>query len=256
MKQVIIIMALQFMSIANLTVAQSKIIETPYMREAVAQAQKDDLVVFDLDNTVLQQNQTMGTDQWHTYLLEKLKDPDMSITAWLRVQYLTNVNPVDLDTPYLIQDLQSKGVIVMALTARPLDAISATERQLKSIKVNFSPAAPNLPSLANNKTVRYKNGVIYVGNKNNKGLVLVSTLKDIGIPKRVIFIDDKEKYIKSMEEAFKNVPTQNINYRFSRADDRVKAFSALVAENQWACFNRTSIILNDLQAQNINEFCK
>src|SRR5690349_6313422 len=118
--------------------AQAEIREANSMQVALENVRAGDLVVFDIDNTILSPTQTLGSDQWYGYLVEKYKRGgadessaiDLALRDWIAVQKVTRVNPVERITPQLIRSLQKRGIPLMALTARPGELKTATARQL------------------------------------------------------------------------------------------------------------------------------
>src|SRR5262249_21763684 len=150
-----------------------------------------DVVVFDIDNTILEPIQTLGSDQWVDHLIERNKEAGLSVEKaveaalrdWEQVQRVTEVRLVETQTVKLIRKLQFQNVATLALTARPSQLRSVTENQLASLDVRFD---------------RY--GVQFADGKN-KGLVLKDFLAKMGLaPRRLIFIDDKLKNIKNMDD--------------------------------------------------------
>jgi len=211
------------------------------MRLALSSLSPDDLVVFDLDNTVLEPKQTLGSDQWWGALVQKNlasgmnedQAIDAAITDWMKVQKETKVQAVEMDTPSLISNLQKKMIPSFALTARPQEVKNITLLQLRSLKIQFSK-------------------VIFLGPKQSKGEVLAEFVKRMSKkPRRIIFIDDKVKHVQSVENAFKKSNITNINYRYGAADPKVKNYNQRIADIEWSYFIHYGILLTDQQAATI-----
>lgn len=224
------------------TPAAADIIQTDSMEEALQYAKRQDLVVFDIDNTILEPNQTLGSDQWYGYILTKYlqvgmdedKAIDHAIKDWIPVQQKTNVRAVEASTPRLIRGLQKRGISVMALTARPLQLAEETIDQLESIEVRLH---SRVTAFKSHGEIKYHKGVLFAGPRNNKGLALANFLQEENLnPRKIVFIDDKEKHVKNMEEIMTQIQVSSINVRYSAADFRVKEFSAKVADLQWKHF--------------------
>jgi len=250
MKAIKGILSLVVLLSASFAVAEIRQVST--MKEALFDVVTGDVVVFDIDNTILEPAQTLGSDQWFEYLVGKGKqtglEPQKAIEAaqkdWNRVQPATQVRLVETITAKYIRTLQMRGIVVLALTARPHNIDRVTVDQLTQLNVNFHHYSEFVP-----QDVGYLEGVLFANGKN-KGLVLRDFLNQLHIePRRLIFIDDKEKNVKNMDAEFSNGPFANINYRYGAADERVKAFSADIAELQWAYFVQEGILISDKVAR-------
>lgn len=232
--------------------AEIRQIET--MQGALADVSAGDVVVFDIDNTILEPVQTLGSDQWFEFLVKKYEgqgqDHAKAILSsqqdWNLVQQKTEVRLVETRTAKLIRKLQFRGITVIALTARPDSLSNVTARQLSSLGVHIEQYAGY-----SNPEVVYANGIIFSAGKN-KGVILRDFLERLNIqPQRLIFVDDKEKNVSNMDAEFVKTSIVNINYRYSAADTRVHAFSADIAELQWEHFLATGELLTDEEAQEL-----
>jgi hypothetical protein len=242
--------------LASTLTASAEIRETNFMANALANTNEGDVVVLDIDNTVLEPVQTLGSDQWFGYLLGKYKKSgldentavDKAIIDWIQVQELTKVRLVENTTPDLIKSLQNRKIMVFALTARPVELKRVTAAQLRFTGIRFQ---KNNALYTNNRDIELYKGILFVGPKHNKGTVLQNFFQTLNIqPKRLIFIDDKEKHVKNMDDVFARTGLININFRYGAADSRVRAFNATIAEIQWDYFQRSQgILLSDEEAQ-------
>lgn len=239
MKQQIKHFSVVFLFLFSFT-ALAEIKEVRSMSEALSGIQRTDIVVFDIDNTILEPIQTIGSDQWYEYTLEEYKKDgfdsasaqDRTAKDWALVQYATQVRPVETLTPLLIKNLQDRGVLVITLTARPNDLKPITMNQLESIGVNVE-----------STKALFANG-------QNKGVLLNDYLKANNLhPARLIFVDDKQKNVKNMDDAFAKREFANINYRYSAADFRVKAFNPKLADYQWNYFIKFGLLLTDKEVE-------
>lgn len=238
-------------------VASAEIRETKRMTEALSLARPGDVVVLDIDNTTLEPNQSLVSDQWYAHTVDQLvksglsRDEaiDRAIARVIRVQPKTKVHPVESDTPALIQWVQARGISVYFLTARPLELKEVSLRQLNSVGVY--PRGGGVEFSKGNEVELY-NGILLVGPRNNKGLVLAQFFKEKGIKHRqVIFVDDKEGHVKNMEAIFASNGIANLNFRYGAADEKVKAFRPEIADVQWAHFEKTGEILSDDEADRL-----
>lgn len=214
------------------TLAQAEVRETNEMREALTFVRQDTWIVFDIDNTVLEPTQTLGSDQWFDYMVKKLGSVDKAIEIWSEVQKQTEMQTVEQDTPRLIHLLQNRGYKVLALTARPQDLNETTERQLLSQGIRFE-------------------RIISIGPGLSKGTMLANELRANRLPSRVVFIDDKEKHVHSVDDALNAFPLTHFEFRYGAADSKVKSFSPQIAEVELSYFQRKGILLTDEEAEAI-----
>src|SRR4051812_10007343 len=93
--------------------AKAVVVETKSMREALAGADADTLVAIDVDNTILEAAQAVGSDQWFShvvaeYVAQGVETPEAverTAARWLKVQSASAVRAVESDTPALIAGL-------------------------------------------------------------------------------------------------------------------------------------------------------
>ena len=224
----------------------AKVQEIRSMHEIHEEITPQTLVVFDIDNTLMSPTGNLGSDQWffylrHLYSLQGLSEKeslDKANLTWNKTQELISVKPVESDTPAWIQSLQKKGIKTMALTARSLDVAETTKKQLKSIHIQFTPTPPYSKALTLEKTelhapdpAMFTDGILLVGERNNKGLVLEAFLKKICYtPEKILFIDDKLKHVENMEKALTSLSIPYFGYRYAALDAHVEAFKAQFAE--------------------------
>lgn len=235
------------------------IVEIKTMNELTKYVDNNTLLIFDLDNTVVAPNQTLGSDQWYEYNVKKYEAQgldknaavDRSLVDWTRVQKITKIKPVEDITPGIILKLQNSGIKTMGLTARPEDLAEATVRQLSSIGVNLGRnPVTNIDILdPSNGNFLFQYGIIFLGPKHTKGEVLVEFMKLQNLtPKKIVFVDDKAKHVKSVEKELTKLSIPYIGLRYGAADKDVKNFSKEISEVQWNVFNG---ILSDERAKAI-----
>jgi hypothetical protein len=221
--------------------AAAEIRESTSVAPVDALATPGTLVVFDIDNTLIEPTVTLGSDQWFYWYVAELEAGgrssreaiDLANDVWNRVQPAIAVRPVEAMTPQLIRGIQARGLRVVALTARSHDAAAVTETQLTSAGYSLSTSAfgPGRRVIGDDPTMVYDDGVLYVGEHASKGDALLRLLAGEGLsPERVVFVDDK-------------IPV--IAIRYGAADARVAAFDPAVAAVQ---FRLWSSVLSDEEA--------
>ncbi len=219
-------------------IALAEIRESFSILDVAREASPGDLIVFDIDNTILETNQTLGSVQWYDDMIKDGVPEEKALGYFTQVHRRTGTHLVDPRTAKVIRSLQAKGLIVLALTARPVELYSVSPRQLLRSNVDLAATAPAQLKLPVDSAVYYR-GVLTVGAKNNKGVVLRDTLRLNNIsPRRILFVDDKANHVANMEKALDGV-FPNVNFRFGVADARVRAYSKPIAGLQWDHFLKT-----------------
>lgn len=256
MKNLLVLIVLFTMSAAQ--AVQHEIIS---MTDIDSYVDANTLVVFDIDNTLAESSQTIGSVQWQEHELEKAKAAGLSQEAalerslrkFIAVSYVNTIRPVESTTPRFVEVLQQRGAKVMALTARPSEILARTKHLLNEIGIDLSVAKPLKArhSVIKSGEAIYQNGILAVGN-NDKGEMLKWVISRPGFSKfsRVVFVDDKLKYVTSIEKAFKDSNISLDSFRYGAADARVKSFDAALADRQTHYFEVTGRILTDADARN------
>ncbi|MBS1987755.1 DUF2608 domain-containing protein [Candidatus Dependentiae bacterium] len=222
----------------------------------VVSGQGRPIVIFDIDNTLLHPQEIMARvecviarrDQIMKSGLDMEAAYDKVLPAYFAALQKTAVTLVDEKSVDFIKQLQSRGIIIIAMTARSLEFEESTLRQLDSVGINFCATAPilkkDLSSEGLNEPISFKNGIIFAGGTNDKGAVLERFLQQAElIPDRgkiilvgekelapdkiqIILIDDKEKnLIDGQRKAIElGIPFTGI--RYSKLDLEVQRFNA------------------------------
>lgn len=201
------------------------------------------LVIFDIDNTIAHPTEELSSDEWFCHLVNNKVaegyDYITSVYYALPVTYYAQFNvplaPTEYIVPYLIAQLVNHKIPVMALTTRSLFVAERTLEQLENISVQFL-----IPNISQNDLLLplsypcfYKNSILFGGN-NDKGEVLKHFFDHMNYyPKKVIFIDDKMKYLLSVEKALEQYNIPFVGIRYSGCDERVINFDPAKAEAQW-----------------------
>lgn len=155
---------------------------------------------------------------------------------------------IDAATPQYLQQIAQKRVLMMALTANltgPFGWIKSMEKwRLKSLcelGIDFSQTAPfpqaiefkDLASYRGNYST-YLNGMLFVnGTVVSKGDAFSSFLTKTNLsPKKIIFIDDREDNLKSVEAAVQKFD-QGIEFRGLHYLGAQKYPSKMISEDEF-----------------------
>lgn len=238
-----------FLSMLSFLTAEIREIRT--MAELPAYLDEDTVVLFDLDNTIMETAQTLGSDQWFIYrwhYYENLGHRSSSafenaLAEWTAIQNLTKVRLVEKEIASMIADMQASGQVLMGLTTRGMSMALRTIEQLKTLQVDLSKTAPVQEEILFNleRGVLFRHGILFTAG-TSKGEAFYSFFKD-HFPKRVVFIDDKEKYLRDVEKFCDRMQIPFVGLRYSFLDEKVKSFSPEVAALQWEHFG--SLISDD-----------
>jgi hypothetical protein len=173
------------------------------------------LIVFDIDNTLLTMPQFLGSDHWYTWQREQQRSgSEYALDCLLDTQgLLFNVSPMQLtqaDAADIIARLQTKGISIMALTARDPDFRYPTERELARQGIDLSKTAPRINQAAGQgifarhggRNISYLDGVMMVSGLH-KGDQLAWLREHMTRSySHVIFVDDNARNTQAMRETY------------------------------------------------------
>lgn len=214
----------------------SEVREIKSMKEILKEVDSQTLLVFDLDNTLMEPVQSLGSDQWYYYIIKKYKEADKlndqeaydkSDKVWNQTQWLIEVKAVEAITPEIIRNFQKRKIKMMGLTARTYDLSDITLKQLASVGIHLgqSVSSQNLEFKLVD-TAHFVDGIVFQGEHNSKGEVFVEFLKRVNLrPKKVVFVDDKQKHVNSMEKALGEAKIKYVGFRYGATDERVQRFN-------------------------------
>ena len=235
---------------------RAEIREAPTMKDALEGAEEGTLVAFDLDNTVLMTPQTIGNEEWFDYWLDKtikenfqkgMPEKDAitegvkdAVGKWVAFHKTAKtVLPVESDTAKLIAETQAKGAWTIALTGRSDDLLEGTKDELKSIGIDLnlkSPYKKKVAILKKGMKTSYQDGLLMAG-AFTKGEAIIQFLEKSKIkPKKIIFIDNKQKHLDIVSKALEPMKIPFFGRRHSFADAKIAAMDKTVADIQTKYF--------------------
>ncbi len=206
------------------------------------------LIVSDIDNTLLTSATDLGGDIWYQWQRGKLdiqptEEQKVSCLFEDTIGLLYELNPMRLTDPLvpeLVATWQMSGNTVMALTSRDPRYRAATERELESngIDMTKSPLTTVdgvLPEYRDQleRELTYSHGVMMTTGMNKGDMlhwILEKTGRDFDA---VVFIDDSEKNIDDMYEAWKDSGTDMQIFYYTHVEEsRVAAFGKVLTQQQ------------------------
>lgn len=198
------------------------------------------LVLLDIDNTLAQPRGTyLASDQWVGYHIKQKMSAGLSaLQAWDEIKTLyfmlapiIELMLVEEITASIIKDLQARGIIVVAITARSIEISDCTIAQLKSLGIDLTINALWDEEIVGQATFdyRYKDGIIFC-DSNEKGTVLELIMKIINKPiKKVVVVDDKERHLHSIKKVLPPL-VDFFGIRYGYLDHVVESFDIHQAE--------------------------
>ena len=173
------------------------------------QLQPGDWLVVDIDDTVITPSAMMfRTQSPHCKLIDNLKtspNSDLTVSIW---RLNRKIMLVEEEWPAIIDALQKRGVIVIALTQMHTGSfgkISSMEKwraqELKTLGITFSAFATNDIEILidGEKPATVYQGILFTG-PHTKADVLENFIKRYGKPPKIVFFDDRFEHVKSLEK--------------------------------------------------------
>lgn len=246
MKKYLLIISVICVSFSNFLTAE--IFESFAIKDMLKFTDKETLVVTDLNHVLMETKQPLGSDHWAAYEVKKqmaetgatkLEVLHQMVPMWHHILMESEFKPVEPTTAGVIRKLQQQGNYVVGLTARYTEMAYPTIKQLQSIGINL-----DLHSLSNldheiegGFSAKYVEGVIFVGLKNDKGETLMRLLSQLNHkPKKILFIDDKEKNLHSVSAACKKRGIPFIGLRYGFLDKAGAEFDPVNTEAELKLF--------------------
>lgn len=220
------------------SLVMGKIIEADTFEEILQHLSPQTIVLCDLDNTLIEASQHLGSVQWGDHYKKKLieagetaeKAEEMMEQFWLKMLPTVPMRLVDAEAPKIIENMQQKGTLVLGLTARYSEEAPYTHPQLNQFGIHFNQFFEKEINLK--APLLYEKGILFSGT-HKKSEALLAFLKQLPqLPQKIIFIDDKYRHIQDLENALASFQLDYVGIRFSKTDERIHAFNPLIAEIQ------------------------
>lgn len=208
----------------NIFACHAKITQVNDMKEifdAFTDADAKTLAIFDVDMVLIQPGdpafQMANMKRYSTIAKRIMKEvpPDKQMVFLSLMTTSSDPLLIDARTPQFIEQISKRGIQVMALTANLTGKFGPIQKMeqwrvdsLLRLRIDFSKTAPCQSSLVFNDLASYRgnfssylNGILFVnGTVVSKGEAFLSFLNKIDfVPNKVIFIDDREENLKSLE---------------------------------------------------------
>ncbi len=204
---------------------------------------KNVMVVFDIDNTLLHPKTDLGSDQWFCNELQNHVAQGLDHTRalahvlplYFHINHNIELVTTEENLPEIVSIIQKKCAHVYCLTTRSLDLVEKTIEQLEKNNLHFKSTIQEF-FLPLPHTCFYKSNILFCG-KNDKGTVLSTFLDTINYqPDSIIFVDDKESHLHCVLEAAQKRDIEYIGLRYAGCDERVKSFNRELTEQELQLF--------------------
>lgn len=249
------------LTLFNSTVS-AKIIETSDISDIHYSIEKNTLVLFDIDDTIMDAVIDLSSGGWieyfwvtaHTHIPEKMEIVEKMM--WHATLHIP-VAPIDTYIPKLIVKLQnSADVLTLAFTARDGTLTDDTKEnitalQLKTLGIDFSKS--NFPKQFNAHS-SFQQGIIFSASEP-KGPHLKEVLKAADhLPAKIVFVDDKFRQVQSVDLAMAEMGIPCDCYWYRRAEQKRKDFDPILALIQYEYFICHDILLSNAEAGALKKF--
>ncbi|MCK5632764.1 DUF2608 domain-containing protein [bacterium] len=219
------------------TISQAVIVESKNLNDIYTHLQKDSIVIFDIDNTMTKISPAI--EPWVHSKTAKLEKKGLAhdeafhfvLAMFFTITEITSLVPIG-NAPAIVHDLQKKKFPVIALTNRSIPVAKRTIQRLKKINIDLSSnhISKNIMNLYDTHAALYSNGIIFTGS-NDKGRMLFTFFDAIDYkPKHIIFLDDRQNNVESVDLACKQNNIECICLRVGLMDEVKKNFDHTQAE--------------------------
>lgn len=224
--------------------------------------QSTDLVLFDVDDTLITNSTSIGSPAWRSWAKTKIPAVTADFVIYdaltLFMAQKVDYKPVDPSTVLLISELQSDNVPVFAFTARgrsewyttTIEGVDQfTHQQLNQVGIDFNRTL--IPAELQNLEPEYFNNGIIFAKHIIKGDLLKHLFKDLNyLPTSIIFVDDRLDQVQSVEAAVAETGIPFIGFWYTRVELENK-FDPMAANLQLESLLLNNEILSDEQAQDL-----
>lgn len=231
--------------------------ESNNIRDILSHVDLNTLFIFDIDHTLIEPAQIIGSTHWERYLAKKfvsqgLNQHEAMIRAfhhWRAIQHLTDVKIVDESIYEVINFLKDLKINIMGLTARDRTLTNLTLDQLKSVQLDNLFTFLNDPhDFPGHYPCHLANGTVFCGfNKKDVGLRLF--LDHLAfVPKKIVYVDDQVSHIDELENLSKSMNINYVGMKYGASGDH--KFNPKIAEIQEKHLPK---LISDQEALNLLE---
>jgi hypothetical protein len=212
----------------------SAIYQSRNIRDILRHCSYNTLLILDLDNTVIEPVQELGSDQWFTCFMEyaikltldKAEAFSLVITIYNAVQQHVRHQTVEANVINLLRTLQAIGIPVLGLTARSDMIAKHTLQQLLDNGIDFSRYWGNAHiklMQAGDKIAVFNDGIIFCSGLDKGKCYRAFSILHGGTPSDVLMADDKESNLLVVKAAVEAEGSTFVGLRYGFLDEKVAA---------------------------------
>lgn len=222
---------------------QSTIVQTSSIADVLPYIDKETWFLIDLDNTLFEAEQAFGHVNWfYDEVKQKLQRGMTQEEAvkdtypdWIKAQAMCSVKACEKSCVSLLLSMQNRGIVIMGLTHRQPSMSDVTVNQVASLGFDFSKTAcfKHTFVMPANPSILYSQGILFVGDFNKKGEVLVSFF-DVAnqMPKRIVFIDDKKENVEEVQYTLSSHQIEYVGVHYTAVENSTPIYSREIARFQ------------------------
>lgn len=230
----------------------AEIVEIKYISDLDKFIADGTFVIFDIDNTIMEPVQEVGSDSWFEYRIQFHKKKGLSaedafetaLSEWMAVQHITDVKLVEPHTASLIRELQSQGKLICGLTSRDLGLAGRTIRQLATLNIQLDKTSPSKEEFLfqNGRNCLYRLGILFTSGSDKAAALQRFFDLTHWKPHNIVYIDDKVEHLKVIEKLCKSLKIPFFGLRYGFLDEKSAQFRSGIADLQFEKFR--SILSN------------
>lgn len=255
-----------FVAILHLAPIQGEIIETNEIALIENLTDPNTLVLFNVGSTLYEPGLTLSSNQWRLYFADRVQKlvPD-PVAAQKLIDHVKNriveklpKKSVEEITPQLIAQLQERHIPVLGITQKEMSTSYSenfgeiTSKHLLSLGIDLekttSYLAVSKPSEGDHYTFAY--GMIFTY-KKPEGPAVLSFLKRIKKPSKIVMIDNSYDSLKSVETALASTGIAFEGVKYTRGDIFKENFDPTLGTIEFFPFINEGKILTDEEAKAI-----
>jgi len=219
----------------------SKILETKNIVDVLSHVDAQTLVIFDVDNTLIEPTQQIGGTAWFTHMLKKFEARGIQeadaipqiYVLWKEVQQVVQVKTVEKQTVSVVTKLHEKKIKTMGLTARGFALGQRTYEQLSSLGISLDAHTIHSDDVKLDETAGFVKGTLFLDPDGDKGERLLQFFDAIAYtPEKILFIDDMPEFLESVRIALGKRGIPFTGLRYGAADDRSLKFEPARADEE------------------------
>lgn len=236
---------------------QALIVQTNQMSEVLSHVDSSTWVFFDIDDTLITSQMQLGRSDYYFVEFAKLRQQGMEEELaheicrahWNEMQEKCPVRLMDPVIPDIVSQIQQMAAYTLGLTARGPQTNLITQKQLRSLNLDFTTSSPFTVSAELPHRHLYEKGVWFV-EFNGKGHAVRKWLAGLSEhPTKVVFVDDRLHHLENMEAQLFDLEIEYVGVHYIKTLEHL--FDSKIAEIQAEHFPQ---ILSDEEVQKQLQF--